>query len=99
MQVGGDYTVSVQFFSYSNPSHRRHNGVCCDRPTLPYFDCFGDCDNYFKVCVEYGDEREACLYTGEVGDADDLHFTTSVGRLSNPILFNLTGPLTVRTMI
>ena len=67
----GSGHIVVKFKSYSNPTHRRSNGKCCD------FNLYGcsACDAYFKLCVADSALRFDCnvgrAATGVIGKEDN----------------------------
>ena len=63
--------VVVTFKSYSNPTHRKSNGDCCD---FKFIGCSA-CDAYFKLCVTDSASRSDCnigrATTGVIGKEDN----------------------------
>ena len=47
----GSYTFFQTYHSYSNPSHARADGLCCDESGTP--PCTTQCDNRFTLCVRH----------------------------------------------
>ena len=103
LQLRGDYQLNIRVHSYSNPSHTRNNGRCCDF-FFWWLHC-GECDNYFIFCLQPAQFLRkdlscplARLESGEVG-GDSITFRDHVGMLSNPFTISVPGPWTVSVLL
>lgn len=87
----GSGKVSLQMIRYYNPGGRGSNGHPCDGK---FFFSGSDCDHRFIICLDESNGPNSvyrCPYgrksTNEVSNTNNVYFGSSVGGVSNPMLF------------